>query len=417
MGGVAYAIVAHHYWNRAGGGQLVCAAAAKALDVTGFQPVLVSTVRIDVSKYPEWFGVDLSKYPRVDLGIELRAFGIYLRLLVGLSLSKALRKYRADVIFTDECTYKGVSSAVKKERIKLIEYVHFPVEASFRREFSSTGVYYGEDPYVLERYGRFPMNLYYRLYLRLLPIFLRENPFEVADLVLTNSRWTAELAKRVYGEEPVVLNPPIPPSVEAVEEPRPFEEREDAVVMVGRFSEEKRYHWVIEEVLPRLRREVPSVKLYVFGSTGTRTSRAYYERLVSLASRAGFRVSRELGAGADVYLVENASRATINEVLDRARAFLHATVNEHWGIAVAEAMARGLPVVVHRSGGTWSDLAGEGTYGLGYSTADEACEVLVKVVTDPGRWSHYSTRSTERARELTIERFTRRFVELLRKLG
>jgi len=118
-----------------------------------------------------------------------------------------------------------------------------------------------------------------------------------------------------------------------------------------------------------------------------------------------------------VYLVENASRATINEVMDRARAFLHATVNEHWGIAVAEAMARGLPVVVHRSGGTWSDLAGEGTYGLGYSTADEACEVLVKVVTDPGRWSHYSTRSTERARELTIERFTRRFVELLRKLG
>jgi len=297
MGGVAYAIVAHHYWNRAGGGQLVCAAAAKALDVTGFQPVLVSTVRIDVSKYPEWFGVDLSKYPRVDLGIELRAFGIYLRLLVGLSLSKALRKYRADVIFTDEYTYKGVSSAVKKKRIKLIEYVHFPVEASFRREFSSTGVYYGEDPYVLERYGRFPMNLYYRLYLRLLPIFLRENPFEVADLVLTNSRWTAELAKRVYGEEPVVLNPPIPPSVEVVEEPRPFEEREDAVVMVGRFSEEKRYHWVIEEVLPRLRREVPSVKLYVFGSTGTRTSRAYYERLVSLASRAGFRVSRELGAG------------------------------------------------------------------------------------------------------------------------
>jgi hypothetical protein len=51
---------------------LVCAATAKALELMGLQPVLASTVRIDVSRYPEWFGLDLSKYPRVDLGIELK---------------------------------------------------------------------------------------------------------------------------------------------------------------------------------------------------------------------------------------------------------------------------------------------------------------------------------------------------------
>ena len=416
MGSMTYALVAHHYWNRAGGGQLVCAAAAKALEIAGFQPVLVSTVRIDVSKYPEWFGVDLSKYPEVDLGIKLRAFGIYLRLLVGLSLRRALSRYCADAIFTDECTYKGVSSTVRRGGVRLIEYVHFPVEASFRKELSSTGVYYGEDPYVLERYGKFPMNIYYRLYLRLLPIFLRENPFEVASLVLTNSRWTAELAKRVYSEEPVVLNPPIPPNVEVVGEPNPFEVREDAVVMVGRFSEEKRYHWVIEEVLPRLRREVPSVKLYVLGSTGTRTSRAYYGRLVSLASRLGLKVSRELGTEADVYLVENAPRATINEVMDRARIFLHATVNEHWGIAVAEAMARGLPVVVHRSGGTWSDLAGEGAYGLGYSTADGAAEAVLKLLVDGNSWKSTSRKSVERSKDLKFSNFISRLCGLVREL-
>lgn len=411
-----HALVVHHYWNRAGGGQLVCAAAVKALESMGFDPVLVSTVKIDVSKYPEWFGVDLSKHPTVDLGFELRAFGIYLRLLVGSSMKKALKRYDAKVVFTDECTYKRVSDLVRRRGVRLVEYLHFPIEASFREEFRRTGVYYGDDPYVLERYGRFPMNLYYELYLKLLPLFLRENPFEVASLVLTNSKWTAELAEAVYGEEPVVLNPPLPPSVGLVESPRPFEAREDAVVMIGRFSEEKRYHWVLEEVLPRLRRAREGVRLYVFGSTGTRTSRAYYDRLVDMARSRGLRTSTDASAEADVYLIENAPRGLINEVVDRAKAFLHATVNEHLGIAVAEAMARGLPIVVHESGGAWSDLAGEGAYGLGYSTAEEAVEALSRLLGDGEAWSHYSRRAVERARDLTLDRFIERASQLFEKI-
>ena len=416
MGSTTYAIVAHHYWNRAGGGELVCAAAAMALEYAGFEPVLVSPIRIDVSRYPEWFGIDLSRYRKVDLGIELKAFGLYLRLLEGYVLSKAIRMSFPKLVFVDIATYKRALDALRQYGSRLIEYIHFPFEVWFRRDLT-LGIDPTRDPYIAERYSRFPMNVYFKLFVKLLPRFMRENPFEVASLVLANSRWTAELVKRVYGEEPVVLNPPIPPNVEVVGEPNPFEAREDAVVMVGRFSEEKRYHWVIEEVLPRLRREVPSVKLYVLGSTGTKMSRAYYGRLVSLASRLGLKVSGELGTEADVYLVENAPRTTINEVMDRARIFLHATVNEHWGIAVAEAMARGLPVVVHRSGGTWSDLAGEGAYGLGYTTADEACEALARVITDPKLWSYYSRSSTEKAGGLTLGRFVERFVELLRGLG
>ncbi|MGC9107299.1 MAG: glycosyltransferase [Infirmifilum sp.] len=60
-------------------------------------------------------------------------------------------------------------------------------------------------------------------------------------------------------------------------------------------------------------------------------------------------------------------RTHINEAMDRARAFLHATINEHWGIAVAEAMARGLTPVVHKSGGAWTDLVKLGKYGMGIS--------------------------------------------------
>jgi glycosyltransferase involved in cell wall biosynthesis len=413
-GGVSnstYAIVAHHYWNRPGGGELVCASAAKAFELAGFRPVLVSPVRIHVERYPEWFGIDLSSYPKIDLGIELRAFGLYLRLLNGVAIRAALRRFREGLVFTDNPTYRGVV----KGAVKIVEYIHFPFETLFKLGF--TGSSYLEDPYFAQRYSKFPMNMYFRAYLELLKRFSRENPFDVAGLVLANSRWTAELAGRIYGEEPEVLNPPIPPNVEVVKEPKPFEVRGDVVVMVGRFSEEKRYHWVVQEVLPRLRRVCGAVRLYIFGSTGTRTSRAYRSRLAEAAKSAGFKVSAEPGTEADVYLVENAPRKVINEVMDRAKVFLHATINEHWGIAVAEAMARGLPVVVHRSGGTWSDLAGEGSYGIGYNTAEEATEAVAKLLTDRGGWSYYSKKSTERALGLTLDRFTGRFTELLKKVG
>jgi len=61
----------------------------------------------------------------------------------------------------------------------------------------------------------------------------------------------------VYGEEPLVLNPPLPPSVNMVEDPKPFD-----------------------------------VRSY---STGTRTAKAYYTKLVEMTKATGFKVSTGLG--------------------------------------------------------------------------------------------------------------------------
>ena len=105
-----------------------------------------------------------------------------------------------------------------------------------------------------------------------------------------------------------------------------------------------------------------------------------------------------------------------NEVMDRARVFLHATINEHWGIAVAEAMARGLPVVVHKSGGTWSDIAEEGKYGLGYGGAEEAFEVIPGLLTNQKVWKEFSIKSIEKARKLEMAQYIEKFGYLIRKL-
>jgi len=409
-----YALIVHHYWNRAGGGELVCASFAKVFEFTGLKPVLGSMTKIDVSKYPEWFGIDLSRYDKVDLDIKLRAFGLYLRLMGSFIIHRAFRKYHPEVVFTDVPTYKHAVNTIKKHSSKLIEYIHFPYEAWFSRKLTQFNLM--EDPYIVERYGKFPMNTYFRVFVKLLPFTLRENPFEVADIVFANSMWTANLVKRIHGESPIVLNPPIPPNTGVVERVKPFILRKNSVVMVGRFSEEKRYHWVLQEVFPRLKKVCSDVRLYIFGATGTRTAKAYYARLFELAKSMGFKVSATLSADADVYLVENAPRSVINDVMDKAKVFLHATINEHWGIAVAEAMARGLPIVVHKSGGTWSDLASEGLYGLGYTNVEEAVEALAKLVTNSNTWNLYTQKSIEKARELTFNKFIEKSSTLVKRI-
>ncbi len=409
-------VVAHHYWGRAGGEQLLSASAAHAFSRLGFRVVIASPTRVRLEVYPRAFGLDISRFERYELlPVSVGALGLYLRLLLPYVARRAAERYSARIVFIDSPTYKPLLGCRRRLGLAIVEYIHFPLEASFTQRLPE--LHYKRDPHMAERYSRFPMNLYLGLYARLLPRLLRGNPFEAADLVLANSRWTARIVERLYGEEPLVLNPPIPPSVEVLDKPPAFEERRPSIVMLGRFSEEKRYHWVVSELAPRLLREAPEARLYIVGATGTRSSRAYYERVWRLAERAGLRVAGAPHADAQVYLIADAPRTLINRLMDSSRALLHATINEHWGIVVAEALARGLPPVVHRSGGAWTDLVEEGRHGLGYETAEEAVEALARLLTDPRLFSSLSRRGPEKARSLTLEAFTEKLGRLLGEKG
>ena len=403
-------VVMRHYWGYPSGGALLSAAAAHALDSAGMEPAISGTFKFDPSKYREWYGMDISGYRVYTFGISLHAFGLLAVPFAYVPARRAIEDTGAKLLFTDIGVYMPLKRSFRDLRV--IEYVHFPHEAFLDPRYRDLGFYYKDQPGVMGRYGRFPMNVYWRAYVKLFYRYSRRNPFESADAVLTNSKWTAEVARRVYGERPEPLPAPLPPSVRIVESPPPFEEREPAVVMLGRFSDDKRYHWAVGDVWPRLRGL--GAKLVIFGGVGPR--REYLGRVRAEAVRAGLRAiafpdgaripARDvLGADADVVLLPNAPRELIDGVMGRSRAFLHATVNEHFGMAVAEAMAKGLPIVVHRSGGAWTDLAEEGRKGLGYETAEEAAEALSKLLTDPRLSNELASRGIERAKEMTLERF------------
>lgn len=395
------AIVAHHFWERPGGGELVMAGIAVAVERMGLTPILASLTPFDRSRYREWFGIDLSKYPVYTSRFAMKRFGLYMRLLVWWPVERALARFRPRFVAIDMPTYKRLIG-----KIPIVEYIHFPLDAAFNPRFRHIGFYYADDPYMAERYGKFPMNLYAKIFTWLYPRFARENPFASATLVLTNSKWTAEVVKKIFGEEPEILNPPLPPTTPVTKSPPGFEEREPCVVMLGRFSQEKRYHWILEGVAPLLFKEVADAKLVIIGDASTPSSLQYYKYIEKLSKKFGNRVQ----------LFRSIPRDKINEMLDRCRVFLHATINEHWGVAVAEAMARGLPVVVHKSGGAWSDLAGAGEFGIGYSSAEEIKGAIAELLTDDKVWYFFSQRSLLRISELTFEKFIERAVNLLSRI-
>jgi alpha-1,2-mannosyltransferase len=398
---IMHSVVGHHYWARPGGGQLVVAAAAHSLIQRG-RVTLAGTSKFSTAKYAEWFGIDLSGLPTVTLPFSLNMFGLYTRLLVWYPIERALDE-ATDVVFLDESCYRPLLRKKRRMNIKIVEYVHFPIEMS-------VGLSGETDPYITERYGHFPLNVYWESYLKGMKLVLRKNPFESADLVLTNSKWTAQFLKDAYGESPVVLNPPIPPNAAPRKAPPPFDERSNSVVMVGRFSEEKRYQWVIENIGPRIR---GATRLYLFGGAGTPLSKRFKRRLMSHAASMNLKVSEDPSGAADVYFVSDAPRALINSTLDGAKIFLHSTINEHWGIVVAEAMSRGVPVLVHRSGGAWSDLAQGGRSGLGYNTPEEALDSIALLTTDPNKWRQLQKEGIARASELSLDNFSKSLNRLI----
>lgn len=67
--------------------------------------------------------------------------------------------------------------------------------------------------------------------------------------------------------------------------------------------------------------------------------------------------------------------------LGHARALVHASVQEQWGLVVNEAMAAGLPVIVSRVCGCFQDLVKESVNGFGFDplNADDLTRLLVRL--------------------------------------
>jgi len=153
------------------------------------------------------------------------------------------------------------------------------------------------------------------------------------DLVVANSKWTAELIREKYGIEARVIYPPVIGNFPDI----PSKERENGFVFIGRITPEKRIETIIE-ILNKVRQKGYDIHLHVIGGIE--------ERLYSQVLKELFQKNREW-----VFFEGWSGEKKKKEIISRHRFGLSACKNEAFGIAVAEMVKGGCIVFVPNGGG------------------------------------------------------------------
>lgn len=89
----------------------------------------------------------------------------------------------------------------------------------------------------------------------------------------------------------------------------------------------------------------------------------------------------ELGLREFVHLPGFLQQEALLPYFSHAKCFVHASIQEQWGLVVNEAMAAGLPVLVSNRCGCFEDLIADGITGFGFNPerADQLAELMSRV--------------------------------------
>lgn len=152
--------------------------------------------------------------------------------------------------------------------------------------------------------------------------------------VVANSSWTADRMREGGIDVARVIHPPVPPFSPGL----PWSERKPRVVMLGRWVTYKRMDVAIRIVERARELGARDLELDLVG---------FWDEPAPDRP-----MLAELSANkAWIHWHENLGWAQVNQLAGECRFGLHAMVDEHFGIAVAELMTAGCVVLVHNSGG------------------------------------------------------------------
>ncbi len=223
-----------------------------------------------------------------------------------------------------------------------------------------------------------------------------------SNVTLANSDWTAAKIKTSLGIDAETLYPPVArPSA-----PPEWSARRPGFVTMGRFSPEKDYERVIR-ILARVRAYASDVTLTVVG-TVDRASRAYYNRLTSLAA--------SLGGGDWITFRHDLSRDEVRGLIAANRYGIHGMREEHFGMAPAEMVAGGMIVWVPNGGGQ-VEIVGDAPL-LRYDSEEQAAEQIARVISDAPEQRRLLAHLAQQSERFGTERFmasVRRVVSAFRQ--
>lgn len=211
--------------------------------------------------------------------------------------------------------------------IRGLQYVHFPFLvdydlASLKEENFSKVWYHRPNPIR-------------KLYERIGYLWSGASKVSIANNVtLVNSAWTGKVFEKAYGVKPITLYPPVSVNISGIPD---FYSRENGFVAIGRIEPTKRFLEIIE-IISSVRKAGVDVHLHIIGKSG---DQGYFEKIEALRKKFS-----------DWLFVEtDLSRDELLSLVAKHKYGIHAKINEHFGIAVAEMIKLGLITFVHNSGG------------------------------------------------------------------
>jgi glycosyltransferase involved in cell wall biosynthesis len=363
-----------------GGGERVCLAIIRTL-----QERYGATIDLYSLDKPKWrevekkFGkewvMQVNEYPMTRTEAFVPVFSIYQRLILSIvSKTRSLNKHYDLVINTIGDFNLGVSD---------LTYMHYPFET-----LDINSKYRNSNLWKLYSY---PYNVYQNHN-------IKEN-IKTTYLVC-NSSFTIKTCESVYGRfNGEVVHPPVDNKNFAQLRDIPFMHRKKSVITISRLSQEKRL-----ETIMKIASQLPDVIFHIVGGTS-----ALYTNTVSS-------IKQLASSSPNVSLHFDASSNEILELLSQCRLYLHTMINEHFGISIVEAMHSGLPVIVHRSGGQYTDVIDYDRYGMSYTDDQEAINHIVKSINDETTWEYYHRMSMERSQNFTFDIFENNMTRVIDKV-
>jgi len=191
-----------------------------------------------------------------------------------------------------------------------------------------------------------------------------------------NSTYTQAAIKFRWGKDSRLLHPAIP--LDRYDPSPGFEERETDLIYIGRVDPLKLGN-------PTIFKRMPELRTLIVGAEHKGAFPDYEP---------------------DISWVKNATFTQLSKHLSNSKVYVHwkGLLNrrdpEHLGITVVEAMASGIPTIVPKAGGPWTDVSDYGRYAIGVDSVEEAIKEVHRLLEDKEYWNTWSNKAVE-----GVERF------------
>jgi glycosyltransferase involved in cell wall biosynthesis len=340
------AVVIHHTLNTLGGETTVAIETIESLYQLGYEVELITVQRPDFERISESYGkkIHLARTKSL-LPFKLNYFGVYQRLLTMLS---SIDFKDSDVVIN---THGGALPYKIPGNVAYLLYLYFPTFL-----MNSTGIY-GSNKYRKSFFWR----AYFKPY-SMITHYLAMRSTTRPNLILTISKFSREAIREAFpGVHPSILYPPVDIERFSRAYSQPINAREAKVLVVSRFSPEKR----IENAIKIAHILGGKIKFQIVGSLAP-ANRPYFKRLQQMIEKYG--LSRT------VSLIPNASNEELIDSMSKSMIYLHTMIGEHFGVSIVEAMAAGLVPIVPAYGGCSEIVPTDHQY----RTVEEAADRIAK---------------------------------------